>query len=61
MWYAYKTNSNGVAVMSKSFEKKADCIRYALRTPKEPMCISNREPDLLGRAYSKNTAFNQAV
>ena len=60
MWYAYKTNSNGIAILSKAFEYKADCIKYALRTPKEPMYISNREPDLLGRAYSGDPAFNKA-
>lgn len=59
MWYTYKTNSAGIAIMSKAFEKKADCIKYALKNPKEPLCISNREPDLRGRAYSEDPKFER--
>ena len=58
MWYTYKINDSGKAVMSKAFEKKEDAVRHACKTPKESTFISNKEPDLLGRAYSENPKFN---
>ena len=59
MWYSYKINDAGVAVMGKTFESKQDFIKYACRRPKETLYVSNKQPDLLGRAYSANAEFNK--
>jgi len=59
MWYSYKINDAGQVVCGKTFESKKDFIKYACKSPKETLYVSNTEPDTLGRAYSENPHFNK--
>ena len=61
MWYTSYTNDSGVIVNGKSFETLEKAKAWACKNPKVITHISNKEPDLLGRAFSANRAFNQAV
>lgn len=59
MWYTSYVNDAGIAVAGREFDSLAKAIDWASKRPTVAIAISNTEPDLLGRAYSEDTHFNQ--
>lgn len=59
MWYTSYVNDAGIAVAGREFDSLAKAIAWASKRPTVTIAISNTEPDLLGRAYSEDTHFNQ--
>ena len=57
MWYSYYVGDNGVVKAGKTFETLEAFTKYAAKNPDANMTASNKEPDLLGRAYSANPNF----